>query len=466
MIYKEGHKIKRIRIGDNKEVYRAYFNDKIVFRRYHPVTAVVSTSNKQYINSEMKDFWVDDMDFEITFANNWNSVCIWGCRPDKAYQEFDVICGNDQRITVRKGGTVVNGTAPTWYSIDINSLTRLPYNLLGCQRGDTNELTRYDITTIHTVKKIKDNVYLDGKLMNFINNASCQNFFLTYLPPYFFRLNQMDFELDSSGVNSFNDNGVKYLYRATFYLKDKLYRDFIPVLDENDVPCLYEKVTHKFHYSETDTPLEYFNGEYSQLACIYNTSDANYINTNISPNIIGKWKIRLQGHSSTLTTKNITNFGMGAVKDNLGLYFTKWDYIDNNGVVTYYYEIHIGSQVIKTTIPYIGDSEVILTIDLINKKVIIERNQQEKLTNLQSETYNITSTEDLSLLPSLTLGKINGITSTGATNFRIYYSKIYDKEGRLVQNLKPRVNINTKKACMYNELTKTPAETVGTLSFI
>lgn len=465
MIYKNEHKINRINI-DGKEIYKVYFNDKVVFKKYHPVIAIVATSNKQYINSEMKDFWVDDMDFEITFANNWNSVCIWGCRPDKSYQEFNIICGNDQRTTVRKGGTVVNGTAPNWYQTTADTRPRFTYNLLECQKGDSNDLASYDISIPHTVKKIKDQVFFDDKLMGYTNSTTCQNFFLTYLPPFFFRLNQIDFELDSGGLNSLNDNGVKYLYRATFYLKDKLYRDFIPVLDENDVPCLYEKVTHKFYYSETDTQLEYFNSEYSQLACIYNTSNTNYINTNISPNVIGKWKIRLQSHLPTLTTKDITNFGMGSKKDNLGLYFTKWDYTNSSGTVTYYYEIHIGSQVIKTTIPYIGDSEIILTIDLINKKVTIERNQQEKLTNLQSETHNITSTEDLNSLPSLTLGKINGITSTGITNFRIYYSKIYDREGKLIQNLKPRVNINTKKACMYDELTKTPANTVGTLSFI
>lgn len=465
MIYKEGHKIKRIRIGGNKEVYRVYFNDNIVFRRYHPVKAIVATSNKQYINSEMKDFWVDDMDFEITFANNWNSVCIWGCRPDKSYQEFDVICGNDQRITVRKGGTVVNGTAPTWYNQLMGTLPKFSYNLLECQKGDLNDSACYDISAIHTIKKIKDEVYLDGNLMNFANNASCQNFFLTYLPPFFFRLNQMDFELDANGVNSLNDNGVKYLYRATFYLNDNLYRDFIPALDEKEIPCLYERVTHKFHYSVTDTPLEYFNDEYGQLACIYNTSEVNYVDTNIMPKDIGKWKIRLQGHTSTLINKGVTNFGMGALKDNLGLYFTKYDVIDNS-TTSYYYEIHIGSQTIQTTIPYIGDSEIILTIDLINKKVTIERNHQEKLNNLQTQTYDITSTEDLSLLPSLTLGKVNGIASVGTTNFRIYYSKIYDKTGRLIQNLKPRVNLNTKKACMYDELTKTPAASAGTLSFI
>lgn len=459
MIVRNGQKISRINIGGDKEVYRVYFNDRVVFKRFHPVTAIVATTNKQYIDSEMKDFWVDDMDFEITYANNWNSVCIWGCRPDKSYQEFGIICGNDQRVTVRKGGTVVNGTAPNWYQTAAASRPRFTYDLLGGHRGDSNDPVSYDITAQRVIKKVGDKVYLDGDLLGFTNSSSCQNFFLTYLPPYFFRLNQSDFELDSSGINSSNDNGVKYLYRATFYYQGKLYRDFVPVLDKNNVPALYEKVTRKFHYSITDTPLEYFNENYGQLACIYGCTPINYVNTGILPKDIGKWKMRIQS-SATTVARDSTNYGMGSLSGTSGLYFTRYGTTPD-----FYYELHIGEQVIQTTIPYISDSEIIITFDLLNKQVTIERNQQEKLTNEARETYTITSTSSLEDLPSITLGYINGQASIGASNFRIYRSEIYDKEGKLIQDLKPRVNLTTKKACMYDELSKTPYIT-GTVSFI
>lgn len=458
MIFKNGHEINRINI-DGKEIYRAYFNEQTVFKKYHPVTAIVSTSNKQYINSKMKDFWVDDIDFEITYANNWNSCCVWGCRPDKSYQEFGIILGNDQRTTIRKGGIEVNGTAPNWYQSNAGNNKRFVYNMLECQRGDSNNLSWYDITQIHTIKKVKNEVYLDGVLLNYVNASSCQDFFLTYLPPYFFRLNQIDFELDGSGLNSLNDNGVKYLYRATFYYKDKLYRDFIPVLDRDNVPALYEKVTRKFYYSETNTPLEYFNGNFGQISFIYNCNMNNYINTGILPKDIGQWKMRLQSHERTVS-ETATNFGMGSIG---GLYFTRRKTIEN-GNAKYYYEIHVGSQVIQTTIPYISDSEILLTFDLISNKVTIECNHQQTLEPIQKEVYDI-STEDLSAAPTITLGRINGMTAESTNNYRIYWSKIYDKSGALIQNLRPKINFTTKKACMYDEVSAAPLVN-GTLSFV
>lgn len=461
MIYKQDHRIKRINV-DGKEIYRVYFNDEVVFKKYHPVTAVVSMSHDTYVDSEMKDFWVDDMDFEIIFSNNWNSTCIWGCRPDKSYQEFDVICGNDKKLNIRKGGTQVNGTAPGWYQQPLNNYTVAGYNLLQCQTGDSNTPNSFDLATIHDIKKEGDKAYLDGQLMTFQNASTCQDFFLTYLPPYFFRLNQKDYELDASGINSFNDNGIKYLFRAIFYYKGKLYRDFIPVLDQNNVPALYEKVTKKFHYSLTDTPLEYFNGTYAPVSCICNCNSTNYIDTQILPKDISKWTLRMQSHNSTaISTKTLA--GMGSINGTSGLYFTQ--YLPA-GKGTTCYEFHIGTQKITTDIPFLSDCEIYLTFDLINKKVTVQRNHQFTLEPVDSYTYDITSTESLADLPALAIGKINGAPlAEGGLNFRVYQSKIYDKNGQLIQKLIPKLNFTTKKGCMYDELTKTPYAT-GTIRYI
>ena len=39
------------------------------------------------------------------------------------------------------------------------------------------------------------------------------------------------------------------IYSAKIYDNDVLVRDFIPVLDSNNVPCMYDKVEHKFYYN-------------------------------------------------------------------------------------------------------------------------------------------------------------------------------------------------------------------------
>ena len=40
------------------------------------------------------------------------------------------------------------------------------------------------------------------------------------------------------------------VYGAKITLNNELVRDYIPVLDKNGVPCLYEKVERKFYYNQ------------------------------------------------------------------------------------------------------------------------------------------------------------------------------------------------------------------------
>lgn len=43
--------------------------------------------------------------------------------------------------------------------------------------------------------------------------------------------------------------GSMYVYAARIYENDVLVREFIPVLDINDTPCMYEKITDTFFYN-------------------------------------------------------------------------------------------------------------------------------------------------------------------------------------------------------------------------
>ena len=54
--------------------------------------------------------------------------------------------------------------------------------------------------------------------------------------------------------NRYSANTMQYasdikLYSAKFWQDDILVRDFIPVLDKDGVPCMYDKVEHKFYYN-------------------------------------------------------------------------------------------------------------------------------------------------------------------------------------------------------------------------
>ena len=55
------------------------------------------------------------------------------------------------------------------------------------------------------------------------------------------------------GENRYNDNGLQSNYYKTYYFKiwegDTLIYDFIPVLDSNNVACLYDKVSETYFYN-------------------------------------------------------------------------------------------------------------------------------------------------------------------------------------------------------------------------
>ncbi len=54
----------------------------------------------------------------------------------------------------------------------------------------------------------------------------------------------------SNGTDSSNAKGVFRIHWAKIWKDDTLQRDFIPVLDSNGIPCLYDKVSEQYFYDE------------------------------------------------------------------------------------------------------------------------------------------------------------------------------------------------------------------------
>lgn len=59
------------------------------------------------------------------------------------------------------------------------------------------------------------------------------------------------------------------LYESQIYLNDELVRDFVPVLDGNNVPCLYDKITGSYFYNRGTGTFLY--GEKEANTMTYNT---------------------------------------------------------------------------------------------------------------------------------------------------------------------------------------------------
>ncbi len=55
--------------------------------------------------------------------------------------------------------------------------------------------------------------------------------------------------LGTDNMYILKDGAKGKIYLLQIYDNDVLVRDFIPVLDSNNVPCMYDKVEHKFYYN-------------------------------------------------------------------------------------------------------------------------------------------------------------------------------------------------------------------------
>lgn len=458
MIYKNGHKIKRIRVGDNKEVFRVYFNDQVVFKRYHPVTAIVASTHDQWVETDMKDFWLDEIEWEVSFSNNVNSACIFGCRPDKSYQEFALLVTNDTTgsFNYRCGGDTINGSAPD--AVKAGNMARAENitDIIGLDHGKNDITTSgrvYEISKINVVSFLNGHFYVNGVEYPFTEQKGYP-FFLTYLPLHIFRLNQIDY---NDGKTADNSNGIRYLYYARFWKKGVIYRDFIPVVDEDGVAALYDKVTKKFYYSAGSKPLEYISGNLSPISCIYGWNLNTYVDTQIKPKDIGKIELKLQNNSTVaVTSTNIYQMGSSR-SDNTGFYISNGrNSLEANNAS--YYRLQIGDQTIITDVAFNTITETNITIDMINKKATIN-----------DATFDITTNDTLEDLPNFLLGTNNRgeiIVNTMKSDFRIYESKIYDKEGKLVQYLKPMLDREQVTSVLYDVVNEIPYYSAKTGKFL
>ena len=98
---------------------------------------------------------------------------------------------------------------------------------------------------IIVVDKNKSLTYVLNKSTGAViyQDANTYTNFQTTVPLYLFVMN-------SGGVANVNESGSRLIYSAKIYDNGTLVRDFIPVLDGNNVPCMYDRVTEQYFYNQ------------------------------------------------------------------------------------------------------------------------------------------------------------------------------------------------------------------------
>lgn len=139
----------------------------------------------------------------------------------------------------------INSSTYGWYLGCNNAITnRLSLNTYPAKSGGELYIgsTAYDPYLTQNVRKhitYKNQVFTDDAGNTYTVSAS----FSVSVSLYIFNRND-------NGTLGGNNPGSMKLYGLKLYDGDTLTRDFIPVLDENNVACLYEKVEEKFYYNK------------------------------------------------------------------------------------------------------------------------------------------------------------------------------------------------------------------------
>ena len=234
------------------------------------------------------------------------------------------------------------------------------------------------------------------------------------------------------------------LYYFKIYEGNSLVRDFIPVLDNNNVACLYDKVEEKTYYNKgTGTFIaelvEKVPNEYKAIEYIEGTG-TQYIDTGI--NATNKTLVNAKLYTQNTGNKNW--FGGSGYSGNYNYVFNSYN--QNT------FEIRYGSGNWQTL--YSSDS-IVGEIFIVKYGDGIIRINNKNISNLSTTTFVDTQT--------ITIFVRNG--GFGYIDGRIYYFQIY-KDNMLLRNLLPCIRKSDNVAGLYDTVNGVFYTNIGTGSFV
>lgn len=224
-----------------------------------------------------------------------------------------------------------------------------------------------------------------------------------------------------------NYKGVFRLHSCKIYDDGTLVRDYIPVLDWDNVPCLYDKVTHKLYYNagtgsfEYTIPVELPEG-FTQVEFI-ESSGTQYIDTDFTPNqdtrVLADVELKIEGSNYFMfgARQNSTGSSTAAATFGFNAYNTLYR--------MHYYNGYSGSDFATTV--------------LFDYKFHIDFNKN--VLTLDSQ-YTMTRTYAQFTAPcTMTIFAVNTAGTVGTfAKAKVYTFKIFDN-GELVRDFVPVLNI-------------------------
>lgn len=249
------------------------------------------------------------------------------------------------------------------------------------------------------------------------------------------------FSLDNNGTIVFTQANIN-IYMCKIYDGDVLVRNFVPCLDNNNVPCMYDKVEGKAYYNAGTGTFSY-GREIHRVEYIENLqadSSRNWINTRIVTDNTTKWEVKIS-YNDTNTGKLMGSGIGGDTRFNLGIESNKFRFGFGGGW------FDANSQV------YTPDTEPhVWVLDCSTKTGTIDGHSAVSTSTFGTNTY-----------PIALFGRTNNdnsIESSNTTVGKIYYSKIW-KNNILVSDMIP-VRDENNVGYMFDKVTHTLYANAGT----
>lgn len=229
------------------------------------------------------------------------------------------------------------------------------------------------------------------------------------------------------------------LYSFKIYDNDALVRDFIPVLNNNGIPCLYDRVNNEFYYNQGTGEFLYGSSTFVPLDYLESTG-TQYIDTGFKPN-------QDSGIDIAIDTTNCVNMdypspfgsrGDGTSNLNTNQFLIGIQY--PNGANTQNWFLRYG------TLSYVGDTSFGTKYGY--NRVVINKNIFT--INQSSYTFNSTTFQgayNMYLFGYNQNGQL-GNGENGLYNGKIFYAKIYDNE-TLIRDFIPVLDSNNVQ-CLYD----------------
>jgi len=206
----------------NTEITKAYQGDTIIYKKisYTEVEYLESTGT-QYIDTLFPATINTkiDIDFQYTNITNSGKTRVFGSRKDWNLNGF-------------YAGTHSNSMGGAyWYLVGdiINDRWHA-----ASKNSDRNK---------HNLVLSKSGAYLDNTNI-WVPDDVVSSF------PTFATIALFGAFEGSGGTTYTIQKGIVRIFKCKIYDNDILVRDFIPVLDENNVPCMYDKVNRQFYYNQ------------------------------------------------------------------------------------------------------------------------------------------------------------------------------------------------------------------------